>query len=41
LSETQVNQICFGSEEPDLTDEYIGAFIEGAQEFYNEVKDLL
>jgi hypothetical protein len=38
LSRAQLQDYCFG-EDAHVTDEYVGAFIEGAKEFFEEVRD--
>jgi hypothetical protein len=38
MSAADFNEYCFGTDE-DFSDEYVGAWIEGAQEFYEEVRD--
>lgn len=40
-SQSDVFEECFGDDAEDVTDAYIAGFIEGAKEFYNEVKHQL
>lgn len=41
LADDDFNRSLFGDERPNLSDAYVEAFIEGAQEFFEEVKDQL
>ena len=41
LSKGEVFEQCFGEEGANVSDEYIAGFIEGANEFFSEVKDQL
>lgn len=40
MSHEEILEYCFGEEEPD-SDEYVGGFVEGAQELFDEIKDQL
>jgi len=40
MSNEEILEYCFGDDKPD-SDEYLGGFIEGAQEFFDEVRDRL
>jgi hypothetical protein len=41
LNRAELLGYCFGDEAAEVTEEYIGAFIEGAKEFFEEVRDQL
>jgi hypothetical protein len=41
LTVEEFNNAVFGDERPNLSEAYLDAFIEGAQEFFDEVKDKL
>jgi hypothetical protein len=41
MTAAEVKEYCFGNENEDITDEYVGAWIEGVQEFFEEVRDKL
>jgi hypothetical protein len=41
MSDGEIKEYCFGGDETALTDEYVGGFVDGAQEFFEQIKGRL